>query len=71
MSKKHRVSLEVTYQVDLLLSSEDEEEALIQVEKFIAKCDDYDVVNRAHSKEFKIEKVTRMYPESKSKWDES
>ena len=61
-SKKHRVALEVTYCFNLIVTAEDEEETIIEVEKYIAKCDDYDVVNRSGSRQLKIGNIAREYP---------
>jgi hypothetical protein len=63
ISKKHRVHLEVTYYVEIPVTAEDEEMSVIEIEKYIAKCDDYDIVNRSCKRQYQIEKVVRLYPE--------
>lgn len=65
LPKRHRVSLEVTYFLDISVPSSDEETAIIEIEKYLAKCDDYDIVNRSSDKQPKIAKVIREYPENK------
>ena len=61
--KRHRVELEVTYVVKLPVPAEDEDTAVTEAEKYLAKCDDYDIVNRSESRQFEIKKIVRLYPE--------
>ena len=61
MSKKFNVSLEVTYTVKIPVSAEDEDTSVIEIEKYLAKCDDYDIVNRSEERQYKIEKIVREY----------
>ena len=64
-SKKYRVDLEVTYTLKIPVNAEDEDLSVDEIEKYLAKCDDYDIVNRSESRRYEIEKVVRIYPESK------
>lgn len=65
IDKKYRVYLEVTYYVELPVSADDEDLSVIEVEKYLAKCDDYDIVNRSGERQYRIEKVIREYPQRK------
>ncbi len=63
--KQYRVELEVTYYVKIPVQAEDEDLSLIEIEKYLAKCDDYDIVNRSDSRQYRIEEIVREYPERK------
>lgn len=63
--KKHRVHLEVTYFIEIPVPADNEEEAVIEIEKYLAKSDDYEIVNRADNKQYRIDKIVRLYPETK------
>lgn len=65
MKKKYRVDVEVTYTVKIPVSAEDEDLSVDEIEKYLAKCDDYDIVNRSDDRQYRIDKVVRLYPESK------
>lgn len=60
--KKHRVSLEVTYFLDIPVDADDEDLAVVEIEKYLAKCDDYDIVNRSGERQFRIKEIVREYP---------
>jgi len=64
-SKKYRVDLEVTYTLKIPVNAEDEDLSIDEIEKYLAKCDDYDIVNRSETRRYAIEKVVRIYPENK------
>ena len=61
MSGKHRVTLEVTYSLEIPVIADDEEAAVVEIEKYLAKCDDYDIVNRSEERQFRIEKIVKQY----------
>lgn len=63
--KKYRVELEVTYTLKIPVKAEDEDLSIDEIEKYLAKCDDYDIVNRSESRQYRIEKIERVYPENK------
>jgi hypothetical protein len=66
MSSKHRVTLEVTYYLDIPVAADDEDLAVVEIEKYLAKCDDYDIVNRSEDRQFRINKIVKQYDKDKA-----
>jgi len=63
--KQYTVELEVTYTVKISVNAADEDLSIDAIEKYLAKADDYDIVNRSEDRQYRIEKVVREYPERK------
>lgn len=60
--KKYQIHLEVTYFVKVVVSADDEDLSVDELEKYLAKADDYDIVNRAEAKSYDIDKIVPYYP---------
>ena len=63
--KQYKVEIEVTYTVKISVNADDEDLSIDEIEKYLAKADDYDIVNRSEDRQYRIEKVVREYPERK------
>ncbi len=57
-TKEYRVKLDVTYTMYIPVKAEDQDDAIDEIEKYINKTDDYEVVNRSSEKSFDIQEVT-------------
>lgn len=60
-TKDYRVTVEVTYLIDLPLRGRDEDEALDSLEKVLNKHDDYEIVNRSTKRTMEIVEIREDY----------
>ena len=61
--KKHRVCLEVKYYVEIESSTDSEDCAVDYVDRYLAKADDYELVNRSSNRSVEITDIKVVYPE--------
>jgi hypothetical protein len=65
--KRFRVKLVVSYVVYIPVKAQDEDSAVDELEKVLAKSDDYDMVNRSEAKEYQIEEITEDFEKKKER----
>ncbi len=56
-TKEYRVKLNVTYTMYIPVKAEDQDSAIDEIEKYINKTDDYEIVNRSPEKSFDIREI--------------
>lgn len=59
--KNYKVTVKITYLVDLPLKGRDEDEALDSLEGQVGKLDDYEIVNRSTGRTMEIVEVKEKH----------
>lgn len=60
-TKNYKVTVEVTYRIEIPVKGKDEEEAIEAFEKTLMKHDDYEIVNRSTKRTVAIEGIKETY----------
>lgn len=61
-TKRYEVKLNITYTLSIPITANSIDDVVDEIEKYIKKLDDYEIVNRSSKRSFDIQEITEPKP---------